>query len=109
MIFFINIVSPIIVTMSVYLFFWEWKLGAAWMEDPERIQASIAHFIARLPANTSSSAEKELVTKRVLKLAKFGRDSRAAIGSHPRAISLLVAILKFGTTTAKVIATLIPS
>ena len=61
--FLLNIVSLIIVPLSVYLFFREWKLGAAWMEDPERIQASIAHFIARLRANTSSSAEKNLVTK----------------------------------------------
>ena len=34
----LNIVSTIFVTMSVYLFFWDWKLGAAGMEDPERIQ-----------------------------------------------------------------------
>ena len=61
--FLLIIVSAIIVIIYVYLLFREWKLGAAGMEDLERIQGSVVHVTARLHANTSSSTEKKLVTK----------------------------------------------
>ena len=103
--FLISLLSTLILTTSVYFPFRDLN-GVAVMEDPDGIWASIAQFIEQLQANICTSAEKEVVSKHLLDLAKSRKDARAAIGSHSQAIPLLVALLRSGTTTAKVNATL---
>ena len=103
--FLISLLSTLILTTSVYFPFRDLN-GAAVMEDPDGIWASIAQFIEQVQANICTSTEKEVVSKHLLDLAKSRKDARAAIGSHSQAIPLLVALLRSGTTTAKVNAAL---
>lgn len=72
------------------------------MEDPDKLWANVAQSIEKLRTNSTTTHEKELVTEQILNIAKEGKDARTSICSHSQAIPLLVALLKSGTTTAKV-------
>ncbi|GLJ09423.1 hypothetical protein SUGI_0109450 [Cryptomeria japonica] len=72
------------------------------LEDPDGIWANVAQFIEQLRTSSSTTHEKELITQRLLNIAKSGKDARIAICSHSQAIPLLVALLKSGTSTAKI-------
>ncbi|KAH9307091.1 hypothetical protein KI387_011495 [Taxus chinensis] len=71
------------------------------MEDPDGMWANIAQLIEQLRTSSSTIHEKELVTQRLLNIAKLGKHARIAICSHSQAIPSLIALLKSGTTTAK--------
>ncbi|XP_061341916.1 protein CELLULOSE SYNTHASE INTERACTIVE 3 [Gastrolobium bilobum] len=75
---------------------------AAAMDDPESTMATVANFVEQLHANLSSPLEKELITARLLGIARSRKDARALIGSHAQAMPLFINILRNGTTLAKV-------
>ncbi|KAF3778546.1 U-box domain-containing protein 13 [Nymphaea thermarum] len=76
--------------------------SAAGMEDPDGTIATVAELIEHLHANMSSPHEKELITSRLLGLAKLRKDARIAIGSHCQAMPLFIAVLRNGTSIARV-------
>lgn len=77
-------------------------LSGTAMEDEESTMATVAHFIEQLHASMSSPSEKELITARLLGIAKTKKDARALIGSHAQAMPLFISILRNGTPVAKV-------
>lgn len=64
--------------------------------------ATVAHFFEQLHANMSSQHEKELITARLLGIARTRKDARMLIGSHGQAMPLFISILRSGTPAAKV-------
>ncbi|KAF6170569.1 hypothetical protein GIB67_031977 [Kingdonia uniflora] len=72
------------------------------MDDPESTMATVAHFVEKLHANMSSPHEKELITARLLGIARARKDARALIGSHAQAMPLFISVLRSGTPVAKV-------
>ncbi|CAI0600497.1 unnamed protein product [Linum tenue] len=63
--------------------------------------ATVSTFIEKLHAKVSSHHEKELITARVLGIAKAQKEARTVIGSHAQAMPLFVSILRDGTHGAK--------
>ncbi|CAN1768305.1 Protein CELLULOSE SYNTHASE INTERACTIVE 3 [Linum perenne] len=63
--------------------------------------ATVSNFIEKLHAKVSSHHEKELITARVLGIAKAQKEARTVIGSHAQAMPLFVSILRDGTHGAK--------
>ncbi|KAJ8450303.1 hypothetical protein Cgig2_004760 [Carnegiea gigantea] len=76
--------------------------GATQMDDEESTMATVAQFIEQLHGNMSSPHEKELITARLLGIARKRKDARALIGSHGQAMPLFISILRTGTCGAKV-------
>ncbi|KAF8404071.1 hypothetical protein HHK36_008948 [Tetracentron sinense] len=76
--------------------------GVAGMDDSEGTMATVAHFIEQLHANMSSAHEKELITARLLGIARARKDARTLIGSHTQAMPLFISVLRSGTPMAKV-------
>ncbi|XP_077214224.1 CELLULOSE SYNTHASE INTERACTIVE 3 [Tasmannia lanceolata] len=76
--------------------------GAPEMDDPDCTMATVAHFVEQLHANMSSPHEKELITARLLGIARARKDARLLIGSHSQAMPLFISILRNGTPVAKV-------
>lgn len=72
------------------------------MYDEEDTMASVAQFVEQLHASMSSPHEKELITARLLDIAKARKDARTIIGSHSQAMPLFINILRSGTPVAKV-------
>lgn len=72
------------------------------MVDPENTMATIARSVEQLHANLSSPHEKDLITARLLGLAREKKEARTLIGSHSQAMPLFISILRNGTTVAKV-------
>ncbi|CAN1130566.1 Protein CELLULOSE SYNTHASE INTERACTIVE 3 [Linum perenne] len=70
-------------------------------EKPENAMATVSNFIEKLHAKVSSHHEKELITARVLGIAKAQKEARTVIGSHAQAMPLFVSILRDGTHGAK--------
>ncbi|CAN1240117.1 Protein CELLULOSE SYNTHASE INTERACTIVE 3 [Linum grandiflorum] len=70
-------------------------------ESPENAMAIVSSFIEKLHAKVSSHHEKELITARVLGIAKAQKEARTVIGSHAQAMPLFVSILRDGTLGAK--------
>jgi len=71
-------------------------------DDEESTMATVAQLIEQLHANMSSPHEKELITARLLGIARKRKDARALIGSHGQAMPLFISILRTGTPGAKV-------
>uniref|UniRef100_A0A5B6ZP72 C2 domain-containing protein n=1 Tax=Davidia involucrata TaxID=16924 RepID=A0A5B6ZP72_DAVIN len=76
--------------------------GTREMDDPESTMATVAHFVEQLHANMSSPHEKELVTARLLGIARVRKEARTLIGSHAQAMPLFISILRSGTPVGKV-------
>lgn len=76
--------------------------GATGTSDPESTVATVARFIEQLHTKVSSPHEKELVTARLLRIARARKDARTLIGSHSQAMPLFISILRSGTPAAKV-------
>uniref|UniRef100_A0A2N9ELY6 C2 domain-containing protein n=1 Tax=Fagus sylvatica TaxID=28930 RepID=A0A2N9ELY6_FAGSY len=76
--------------------------GTAAMDDPECTMATVANFVEQLHASMSSQHEKELITARLLSIARARKDARMLIGSHGQAMPLFISILRSGTSVAKV-------
>ena len=72
------------------------------MDDDESTVATVARSIEQLRSNWSLPHEKELVTARLLGIARKSREARTLIGSHGRAMPLFVSLLTTGTPGAKV-------
>lgn len=72
------------------------------MDDPETTMATVAQLIEQLHASMSSSHEKELVTSRLLGIARSQKDARTIIGSHSQAMPLFINVLRSGSSVAKV-------
>ncbi|PON73212.1 Coatomer beta subunit [Parasponia andersonii] len=72
------------------------------MDDAESIMATVAQFVEQLHASLSSPHEKELITARLLGIARARKDARILIGSHAQAMPLFISILRSGTPVAKV-------
>lgn len=72
------------------------------MDDPEETMATIAHLLEQLHAKMSSQNEKELITSRLLSIARDRKEVRILIGSHAQAMPLFISILRSGTRVAKV-------
>ncbi|XP_062098801.1 protein CELLULOSE SYNTHASE INTERACTIVE 3 [Humulus lupulus] len=72
------------------------------MDDAEAIMATVAQFVEQLHASVSSPHEKELITAKLLDIARTRKDARVLIGSHAQAMPLFVSILRRGTHAAKV-------
>ncbi|KAL2892938.1 Protein CELLULOSE SYNTHASE INTERACTIVE 3 [Bienertia sinuspersici] len=70
--------------------------------DEESTMATVARLIEQLHGSISSPHEKELITTRLLGIAKKKRDARTIIGSHGQAMPLFISILRAGTPGAKV-------
>ncbi|MCL7043269.1 hypothetical protein MKW94_022103 [Papaver nudicaule] len=75
--------------------------GTSPMDNPESTTARVAQFVEQLHAKMSSPHEKELITARLLGIARARKDARTVIGSHPQAMPLFVSVLRNGTTVAK--------
>ncbi|PIA47476.1 hypothetical protein AQUCO_01400254v1 [Aquilegia coerulea] len=75
--------------------------GTERMDDPESTMATVAHFVEQLHANMSSAHEKELITTRLLGIARARKDARTLIGSHTQSIALFISVLRSGTPVAK--------
>lgn len=76
--------------------------GTAGMDDPESTMSTVAKFLEQLHANISSPQERELITTRILSIAKAKKEARLLIGSHAQAMPLFISILRSGTPLAKV-------
>lgn len=76
--------------------------GNSATDDTESTMAMVAQYVEQLHGNVSSPHEKELVTKRVLDIAKARKDARMLIGSHSQAMPLFISVLRSGTPAAKV-------
>uniref|UniRef100_A0A803NGE9 C2 domain-containing protein n=1 Tax=Cannabis sativa TaxID=3483 RepID=A0A803NGE9_CANSA len=72
------------------------------MDDAESTMATVAQFVEQLHASMSSPHEKELITAKLLEIARTRKDARVIIGSHAQAMPLFVSILRRGTHVAKV-------
>ncbi|PQP99615.1 protein CELLULOSE SYNTHASE INTERACTIVE 3 [Prunus yedoensis var. nudiflora] len=72
------------------------------MDDEEGTMARVAQFVEQLHASISSPHEKDLITARLLGIAKARKDARTIIGSHSQAMPLFINILRSGTPVAKV-------
>ena len=72
------------------------------MDDPESTMSRVAHFVEQLHANMSSPHEKELITARLLGIARARKDARTLIGTHVQAMPLFISVLRSGTPVAKV-------
>lgn len=72
------------------------------MDDLEETMATVAHLLEQLHAKISSQNEKELITSRLLSIARDRKEVRALIGSHAQAMPLFISILRNGTCVAKV-------
>lgn len=72
------------------------------MKDLDGIWTTIAQFIEHFQVNTSTSIEKELITRGMLYLPKFRKNVKNAIASHSEAITLLVTLNNCETRVAKV-------
>ena len=72
------------------------------MDDPDKTMDTVAHFVEQLHANMSSPHEKELITARLLGIARARKEARTLIGSHAQAMPLFISILRSGTHLAKV-------
>ncbi|GAB2209714.1 hypothetical protein Drorol1_Dr00026937 [Drosera rotundifolia] len=70
-------------------------------DEAERTIATVAKYIEQLHANMSSPHEKELITARLLGIAKARKDVRSLIGSHNQAMPLFISVLRGGTPVAK--------
>ncbi|CAA2946096.1 cellulose synthase interactive 3 [Olea europaea subsp. europaea] len=66
------------------------------------MKTRVAQFIEQLHAKKSSPPEKELLTARLLGIAKARKEARELIGSHGQAIPLFISILRSGTPMAKI-------
>ncbi|RDX74323.1 Protein CELLULOSE SYNTHASE INTERACTIVE 3, partial [Mucuna pruriens] len=75
---------------------------ATGIDDSESTMATVANFVEQLHANLSSPVEKEIITARLLGIARRRKDARALIGSHAQAMPLFINILRNGTPLAKV-------
>ncbi|KAJ7959158.1 U-box domain-containing protein 13 [Quillaja saponaria] len=76
--------------------------GPEAMDDPESTMATVARFVEKLQANLSSPLEKELITARLLGIARARKDARELIGSHAQAMPLFINTLRSGTPVAKI-------
>ncbi|GAB2289839.1 Protein CELLULOSE SYNTHASE INTERACTIVE 3 [Dionaea muscipula] len=76
--------------------------GANETDDTEKTMDTVAKYIEQLHANMSSPHEKELITARLLGIAKARKDARLLIGSHNQAMPLFISVLRGGTPGAKV-------
>ncbi|GAY52135.1 hypothetical protein CUMW_139600 [Citrus unshiu] len=76
--------------------------GTSAMDDPEGTMSTVAKFLEQLHANMSSPQERELITTRILTIAKAKKEARLLIGSHAQAMPLFISILRSGTPLAKV-------
>lgn len=76
--------------------------GISGMDDPENTMSRVAHFVEQLHANMSSPHEKELITARLLGIARARKDARTLIGTHVQAMPLFISVLRSGTPVAKV-------
>ncbi|KAJ0025910.1 hypothetical protein Pint_08140 [Pistacia integerrima] len=76
--------------------------GTEGMDDPDSTMSMVAQFIEQLHANMSSPQEKELITARVLGIARSRKEARTLIGSHAQAMPLFISVLRSGTPVAKV-------
>ena len=72
------------------------------MDDPESTMSRVAHFVEQLHANMSSPHERELITARLLGIARARKDARTLIGTHVQAMPLFISVLRSGTSVAKV-------
>ncbi|KAJ7965532.1 U-box domain-containing protein 13 [Quillaja saponaria] len=64
--------------------------GLEGMDDPKSTMDTVSGFVEKLHAKVSSPLEKELVTARLLGIARARKDARALIGSHAQAMPLKV-------------------
>ncbi|KAJ6817246.1 protein CELLULOSE SYNTHASE INTERACTIVE 3 [Iris pallida] len=76
--------------------------GGSAMDDPDSTMATVARFVEQLHTNISSPSEKELITARLLAIARSKKEARTVIGSHSQAMPLFISILRSGTPVAKV-------
>ncbi|GFS40118.1 similar to CELLULOSE SYNTHASE INTERACTIVE 3 [Actinidia rufa] len=76
--------------------------GTKEMDDPDKTMDTVARFVEQLHANMSSPHEKELITARLLGIARARKEARTLIGSHAQAMPLFISILRSGTHLAKV-------
>nr|CAD1842040.1 unnamed protein product [Ananas comosus var. bracteatus] len=76
--------------------------GSAETDDSESAMATVAHLLEQLHASMSSPLEKELITARLLALARAKKETKVLIGSHSQAMPLFISVLRSGTVTAKV-------
>lgn len=72
------------------------------MDEEESTMDTVARLIEQLHANISSPHEKELITSRLLGIARKRREAREIIGSHGQAMPLFISILRVGTPGSKV-------
>lgn len=71
------------------------------MDDSEDTMSMVAQLIEQLHANMSAPHEKEVITSRLLHIARARKDARILFGAHSQAMSLFISILRSGTPTAK--------
>nr|XP_010930735.1 protein CELLULOSE SYNTHASE INTERACTIVE 3 [Elaeis guineensis]XP_010930736.1 protein CELLULOSE SYNTHASE INTERACTIVE 3 [Elaeis guineensis]XP_010930738.1 protein CELLULOSE SYNTHASE INTERACTIVE 3 [Elaeis guineensis]XP_010930739.1 protein CELLULOSE SYNTHASE INTERACTIVE 3 [Elaeis guineensis] len=76
--------------------------GGEAMDDSDSTMDTVARFLEQLHANMSSPSEKELITARLLAIARSRKEARNLIGTHSQAMPLFISILRSGTPTAKV-------
>ncbi|XP_021858503.1 protein CELLULOSE SYNTHASE INTERACTIVE 3 [Spinacia oleracea] len=76
--------------------------GASQMDEEETTMATVARLVEQLHGKNSSPHEKELITARLLGIARKRREARTIIGSHGQAMPLFISILRAGTPGAKV-------
>ncbi|KAH6782643.1 CELLULOSE SYNTHASE INTERACTIVE 3 [Perilla frutescens var. frutescens] len=74
--------------------------GAAETDDSDKATSRVAQLVEQLHSNVSSY-EKELITARLLGIARARKEGRALIGSHGQAMPLFVSILRNGTLQAQ--------
>lgn len=76
--------------------------GTEAMDDAESTMTTVAQFVEQLHASISSAHEKEIITARLLGIARERKDARTLIGSHAQAMPLFISILRSGSPKAKV-------
>ncbi|CAI9282124.1 unnamed protein product [Lactuca saligna] len=70
-------------------------------DEAESTMSMVAQFLEQLHGNISSSHEKEVITTRLLAIAKARKEARGIIGSHSQAMPLFISILRNGNPLAK--------
>ncbi|XWS15149.1 hypothetical protein CRYUN_Cryun35bG0069400 [Craigia yunnanensis] len=75
--------------------------GITGVDDPDDTVATVARFIEQLHVHMSSPSEKEIITARVLGIARARKEARTLIGSHGQAMPLFISILRSSTPLAK--------
>ncbi|KAL0917706.1 hypothetical protein M5K25_012787 [Dendrobium thyrsiflorum] len=75
--------------------------GGATMDGSESTMATLAGLLEQLHAGVSSPPEKEIITARLLSIARARKEARTMIGSHSQAMPLFISMLRNGTPTAK--------